>query len=348
MAALASGGDARHNRTMHPAAWLLSPFSLLYGAVIHARNAYYDRWPGAIHRAAVPVISVGNITVGGTGKTPMVIEIVRRLLSMGRRPGILTRGYKAQPGEKADEVLEFESSLPGVPVVVEPDRVAGAETAVREHGVDCLILDDGFQHRRLGRDLDVVLIDALNPWGGGLTLPAGRLREPRAALRRAEIVIITRANQVEPTRLNEIKQRVLAIHPATPFGTADVQPVGLTGARGAATKLDQVTGKQVLTVCGVGNPQTFQRSVAGLEPATCWHRVFADHHHYDADTAQRLSEDAASGGADLVVTTRKDWVKLASCWPADAVPLVRLDIELRISSGGELLDERLRLALESQ
>ncbi len=158
--------------------WGLTPLSMVYAAGVGIRNLYYERARGAVHRAAIPVISIGNLTAGGTGKTPFVVEVVRRLRALERNPVILTRGYAAAPGETADEVLEFRETLPGVAVVVDPDRVRGAETAHEQHGADCVVLDDGFQHRRLGRDLDIVVIDTLDPWGGGLILPAGRLREP--------------------------------------------------------------------------------------------------------------------------------------------------------------------------
>ena len=141
-------------------------------------NRYCDTFAFATHAARLPVISVGNISVGGTGKTPLVIEIVRRLRASGRRPAILTRGYAAKRGQTADEVLEYALAVPETPVVVNPDRTAGAETARLEYGADCVVLDDGFQHRWLRRDLDIVVIDALDPWGGERLLPEGRLREP--------------------------------------------------------------------------------------------------------------------------------------------------------------------------
>jgi tetraacyldisaccharide 4'-kinase len=156
------------------------PLSHLYAAMMTWRNRRYDE-PGAALSAGVPVISVGNLTVGGTGKTPLVMEIVRKLVAAGRRPAILTRGYHARRGETADEVQEYAAELPDVPVVVDADRVAGAATAQAVHAADCCVLDDGFQHRRLARDLDVVLIDALRPWGGGRGAAGGA--PPRAGCR---------------------------------------------------------------------------------------------------------------------------------------------------------------------
>lgn len=213
---------------------LLTPLSAVYGAAVAARNSYYDRVPSASHTAGIPVISVGNLTVGGTGKTPLTIEIVRRLRAAGRRPAILTRGYGAAGGETADEVLEFEVALPDLPVVVNADRVAGAVAARRDHGADCLVLDDGFQHRRLRRDLDVVLVDALDWCGGGRVLPAGRLREPLSSLGRADWIVITRCNQVEPSLVQDVVTNLHHHAPDVPVVKAAIEAERLVGLRGAS------------------------------------------------------------------------------------------------------------------
>src|SRR5271170_106678 len=142
---------------------LFSAAAWFYGLVVWLRNRFYDRGIFKVHHLSVPVISIGNITMGGTGKTPTVIMVARALLHMGRRPAILTRGYGARCGEKSDEVMVLTAECPQVPVVVNPDRVRGAEEAIQRHKADILILDDGFQHRRLARDMDIVLVDATSP-----------------------------------------------------------------------------------------------------------------------------------------------------------------------------------------
>lgn len=309
---------------------LLYPASLIYGSIISARNTRFDRRPGAVRRVRAPVISVGNLTAGGTGKTPLVIEIVRLLERHRRRPAILTRGYGAQRGQMADEVQEFQAALPKTPVVVNADRVLGADRAQREFGADVLVLDDGFQHRRLGRDLDLVLIDALQPWGGGQLLPAGLLREPLSSLRRAGGVVITRANQVSSAALQRLRREIAGLCASAPIFVAGVEADRLTDARGKDVPLTSLHGQRVAAVCGLGNPRTF---VALLKSAGRAAEVaalrFRDHHRYRDADMKRIENHARHHRCDVVVTTRKDWSKLAPLWPPDApTPLLRLDVRV--------------------
>jgi tetraacyldisaccharide 4'-kinase len=332
---------------MNAARWLLTPLSGLYGAGIRARNLYYDHVSGAVQCAAVPVISVGNLTVGGTGKTPFVIEVVERLRRLGRRPAILTRGYRAAPGEVADEVREFHEALPEVPVVANPDRVAGAATAVAQHAADCLVLDDGFQHRHLGRTLDMVLIDALEPWGGGWVLPAGRLREPLSSLRRADVFVITRANQVAPAAVQALAAILRACAGDQPVLCSGVEPVVLVGRDGRRAPPVELAGQRVLGVCGIGNPRTFTGLVSALTGAAQATLVFGDHTRYGMRELERIVAAARSAEAKMVVTTRKDWVKLARLWPGTAPELLRLDVRIVLLEGEQELDARLRRAVAS-
>jgi len=318
----------------------LAPLSAAYAGVMTLRNRHYDR-PGASRRATVPVISVGNLTVGGTGKTPMVIDLARRLRDLGHRPAILTRGYKARAGETADEVLEFHTAIPGVAVVVDPDRVRGAQSASEQHGADCVVLDDGFQHRRLARDLDIVLVDALDPWGGGRVLPAGRLREPQAGLRRASLIVLTRTNQVEPARVAAIAAECARLAPRVSLLRAGIEIEACVRRDGTRVEEDALRRGGAVGVCGLGNPETFQRLVRDLAIPTPW-IVFGDHHHYTAADARRIKTQAAASGASWVVTTRKDWVKLLALWPDDGPDLVRVDIRLRWLDGEEALLSPLR------
>ncbi len=332
---------------MNAARWALAPLSTLYGGLIGARNLYYDRFASAVRSAPVPVISVGNMTVGGTGKTPLVIDIALRLLALGRQPAILTRGYKAQAGETADEVREFHDALPGVPVVVNADRVAGATTACTHHAADCLVLDDGFQHRRLARDLDIVLIDALRPWGGNWVLPAGRLREPLGGLRRGDIFIITRANQATPAAVDEIADRLQRYVGPKPILTARVVATALVYSDGRRSEPSDLAERRVLPVCGIGNPATFLKLLATLGPEVTAEGVeFADHRRYSADDVATIAARADLAGAELVVTTRKDWVKLAPLWPASEPPLVRLDVRVALTGTDVDFGARLRAAVE--
>ena len=325
--------------------WLLRPPALLYGGIIRARNCYYDRVAGAVLRSALPVISVGNITVGGTGKTPLVIEVVRRLHALGRHPAILTRGYKATPGQEADEVLEFRTALGDVAIVVNPDRVAGAATAEAQPAVDCLVLDDGFQHRRLARDLDIVVLDALDPWGRGAMLPAGRLREPLAGLRRADLFVINRANQVPPEHVLAITDTLHRRGATQPIVTAAIEPDALVLDDTHQLPPTALAGQRVLAVCGLGNPDTFVRLVASLAGAIET-AIFADHQHYAPDRVSTIQAAAQRMRATMVVTTRKDWVKLAPLWVGNEPPLARLDVRVVLQSAADAFDACLRRVME--
>ncbi len=356
----------------------LLPISWAYGLAIYARNAYYIHAPAAVQRVAIPVISVGNLTVGGTGKTPLVIEIVRRLLARGHQPAILTRGYGAKAGAVADEVLEFHESLPQTPVVVRPDRVAGAGVAMLKHRADCVVLDDGFQHRRLARDLDLVLVDALNPWGGGardvrrsgsispaaplaeaveietidrspaLLLPAGRLREPLGALCRASAVVLTRVNQAPPARVAALLARIRRIAPALPILQSEIRIEGLSATDDADLTIQDAADAGLLTLCGIGNPGTFHTLVESCVATPLAQMNFPDHHRYGVADADRIVSVAKEAGCDLVLTTRKDWVKLAPLWPqvARGLPLARLDIRAVLLDDGGAFEGLLSRALE--
>ncbi len=206
---------------------LLRVASWPYAAAMLVRNRLFDWCIRRVHSPPVPVISVGNVTTGGTGKTPVVALIVQQLQQSGLRPGIVSRGYRSLDDEGNDERRVLDILCPGVPHVQNRDRVAAVETAVSEHGCDVIVADDAFQHRRLGRTLDVVLIDATNPWGYGAVLPRGLLREPRSGLRRAGLIAITRADQVEPTVLDGIWDEVQRYASAAPRIEIAFQPTGL-------------------------------------------------------------------------------------------------------------------------
>ncbi len=333
---------------MDPTRWLLSPLAVAWGAVAAARNAWYDRVPGATHAAGVPVISIGNLTVGGTGKTPLVIATTRELLAAGRRPAVLTRGYRAAPGQPADEVLELRAALPAVPVVVDADRVRGAVSACTDHRADCLVLDDGFQHRRLRRDLDIVLIDALCPWGGGWVLPAGRLREPIKGLCRAGLIVLTRVNQVDPTERAALRAAVAQRVPGRAVAEVGVAADALVPVAGPPRPPQDLSRRRVWLVCGLGNPETFARLAVALDARLVGTSRFRDHHRYTAHDAAAAAVAARAARAEWVVTTRKDWVKLAPLWPTDDPPLMRLDLRLEWLSGRETWQAALKRALETR
>lgn len=286
---------------------------------MRGRNAYYDRADLETHRAPVPVISIGNLSVGGTGKTPFVMLVVRRLRELGHRPAVLMRGYAAEKGGTADEAQEYAAAIGDTPVVVNANRVAGARDAAAG-GATVVVLDDGFQHRRLPRDLDVVLLDATWPWGAGpldgWTLPSGMLREPLSGLRRADVVVLTRTEQVAADEIETIERRIRALAPPSQLLRARTEVDRVMGLEEQSVTADQIAAATMLPVSGIGNPASFHALVDGLDARVVEALVFADHHAYNAADMGRIVSHARRHGADLVLTTRKDWVKLAPLWRA--------------------------------
>lgn len=301
-----------------PWRWLLTPAWLAWRPLVAARNAAYDLGWRPILRLPVPVLSVGNLAAGGTGKTPFTALLAERLRARGRRPAVLMRGYKGEDG------ANDEARLLDCPVVCDPDRVRGGTRAIAD-GADCLVLDDGFQHRRLHRDVDLVLIDALRPWGGGAVLPLGLLREGARGLRRADLAVITRSDQADPAALDGIAARLRR------HGLASVRarhaPAALVPLQGGAGEPPQaLAGRRVLLASGLGNPGGFERTVRDLGAAIVAHRRFPDHHRYSASEAAALVAEAAAAGAQLVVTA-KDAVKLRPLGAVGAVLTVRMALD---------------------
>jgi len=292
-----------------------APLATAYGAALVLRNAFA---PAPAH-AGVPILCVGNLTAGGTGKTPAVAWVVEVLRRAGRRPAVLTRGYGG------DETVLLERLLPGIPVIVEPDRVAGAARAVSA-GADVLVMDDGFQHRRLHRDLDLVLLDATDPFGGGHLLPWGRLREPKEALGRAGAVLITRADQAAPEAVRGIREEIARLSPKALIVEAVHAPVDVEGLKGL----------RVFAVCGIGNPGAFHRTLAGFGASVAGSWDFPDHHAYRAADVEAVNKAAAGLP---VVTTQKDWVKLEALPAAAGWKTLKIRLEMR--SGREALEERI-------
>jgi tetraacyldisaccharide 4'-kinase len=317
---------------------LLLPLTPLYAAAVRTRAALYRRGLRTAVRLASPVVSVGNLTFGGTGKTPTVVALVRDLVRRGRRPAVLTRGHgrssrrplvlvgpnpSSSPGRAGDEPLEMAARLPGVPIVVDRDRVRGGLEALRL-GATVLVLDDGFQHQRIARDLDLVLIDAGDPWGGGQLPPRGRLREPVAAVVRASAVLVTKLSAGSDDRREEIVRSIRELAGDLPVFGARVEASRVRTPTGWQSP-EIIAGRRVLAFAGVGRPEAFAELLtsAGAEVvSTAW---FADHHRYRADELERLSADAERLGA-VPVTTAKDAVKLpasSAFWvlEAEMVPL---------------------------
>jgi tetraacyldisaccharide 4'-kinase len=307
-----------------------------YAGIMRVRRWAYRRGLLPGRSAGVPVICVGNLTTGGTGKTPMVAWTVRRLREAGRTAAILTRGYKAVRG-MSDEA-ELLRKLTGANVVVNPDRVAGAKTAVTG-GADVLVMDDGFQHLRLRRDLDIVLIDATFPFGGGCCLPLGRLREPVAALRDADAIVVTRCDQVSLKQWEDLRNFFTGRFPNKLFAAAAHKPVGVKDEKGEFHAPQALAGKSVFAFCGIGNPDGFLQNIVELEAAVVGSLALPDHVDYTARRIEEINRSAEKCDVDILLTTEKDAVKLAG---ADLdKPLWQVAVEMDLIEGAEALTERI-------
>ena len=282
-----------------------------YTVAVTGRNACYDRRIAKTRRVAVPVISVGNVTMGGTGKTPLVHWLTQWLQSHEVRVSIVSRGYKARSGQPNDEALELAEKLPGVPHVQNRDRVKAAESTIEEHDSQVIVLDDGFQHRRISRDLDIVLIDALEPFGFDHVFPRGTLREPLSSLARADIVALSRSDAVDARQRKAIRRRVQEIAPQAIWLELTHAPVALVSSDGRRADIGNLAGKPVAAFCGIGNPAGFLHTLGACDFDVVAFREFPDHHVYDAaelDWLHAWADDLPHVAA--LVCTQKDLVKI--------------------------------------
>ncbi len=323
---------------------LLSALSVGYRSGVAVRNWLYDHGFKGMYRAGLPVVSVGNITTGGTGKTPLVAYLARWLWRHGIRPVVLSRGYGGgRDGKLNDEGQVLKRLAPSAVQLQGRDRVALAQYAEEHFAPAVLLLDDGFQHRRLHRDLDIVVVDATNPFGHGALLPRGLLREPATALRRADFVVLTRGEQVTTRRRFELRQQLSRLSGNKPLVEAAVEPLGWVPAGGgphlAVAEVKQY--RRVLAFCGIGNPRAFFQQLEEIGCRVVEKVVFPDHYRYGRADLTHLARLASDVSADCAVTTEKDLVKL----PPRALgelPLYALRIELRLGSGAKLLHAALR------
>jgi len=316
-----------------------------YRLGVAARNLAYNRGWKSNHRVEAPVISVGNLTLGGTGKTPMVEWIAQWYRTQGLRVAILSRGYGDTQGMN-DEGRVLEENLPDVPHLQGADRVALARLAVEELESEVLVLDDGFQHRRLARDLDVVLIDALEPFGIGRIFPRGLLREPVGSLRRAGVVVLSRADLVDETTRQAIRREAEQRAGPLRWVLARHAPLDLIDADARSSPLSEVGEGRVAAFCGIGNPEGFRQTLQKLKVNLVGFRSFPDHHAYSADNVADLSSWLRSVDAELALTTQKDSVKLRTS-RLGHVPLRALRIGLELMDGSETLEQPLKALLPS-
>ena len=290
----------------------------------------------------MPVVSVGNLTLGGTGKTPMVEWVARWYREHDIRVAILSRGYQrgGDGGGVNDEAMVLEQNLPDVPHLQDPDRVAIACVAIEELDSQLLILDDGFQHRRLARDLDLVLLDALEPFGLGRIFPRGLLREPISSLQRASVVVISRADLVDDAKLLAIEAEAMRNAGPLRFVRTRHAPRDLIGTGVEPESIASLKGRAVAAFCGIGNPEGFLRTISPLCGRVAGFRRFPDHQAYDAEDVTDLAKWVCETGSDLALTTQKDLVKLRTA-SLGSTPLRALRIGLEILSGVEILEDSL-------
>lgn len=312
--------------------WLARAGAVVYRSEISRRNRAYDRREG-VTTLEVPVVSVGNLSVGGTGKTPFVEHLVRLLAAAGHRPCIAMRGYRAKNGI-SDEAEEYRDALRGilargdVPVVAQPDRIAGIRVVMKSQSIDCVVLDDGFQHRKLARQMDVVLVDATRPFVLDALLPQGWLREEPVSLARARAVVVTRADRVRDNGAGVISD-VQRFAPQAVVGACAFEWVGLdiTGPDGTTRRerIEWLQNRRAIACCAIGNPAAFLSQTeehVGAAPVPAI--MLRDHDPYKRSTCERIATMTERCGAEVIVTTRKDWVKMrAHRWPcAIARPVV--------------------------
>lgn len=325
----------------------------LYGLVIRLGLWCHSQGWCASDRLSCPVISVGNLTVGGTGKTPMVILLTEWLQAKGRRVAVLSRGYKRTstvphllvsdgsrllvgPSEAGDEPFLIARRCPQAIVAVGADRVALGRWVVGQYPIDCIVLDDGFQHRALHRDIDLVLLDATDAMGLDALLPAGRLREPLSEVKRASAVVITRADS-----RSDVEAVCTRLH-AVGYPGRDMIEVVFTPecvlAVGSHTRRSPEwgQGKKAWLVSGIGNSQSFHRLAQSIGIEVVGETVFEDHHRYSHHDIQQIRVNAKTKGVDIVLTTEKDGGKVSSFLTSDD-PWWALRLQANVVRGEESL-----------
>lgn len=362
---------------------LLTPFSWLYAVAVWMRHGLYSLGFFKTHVLPCTVISIGNIVVGGTGKTPAVMAIAKQLQKDGVRVAILLRGYKRRSNEQVtivsdgeklccsaaesgDEAHMIARHLSGIPVIVGKRRYLAGEVALKRFNVEVLLLDDGFQHRQLARDVEILTVNATQPYGTGRLLPAGTLREPPTALQRADIILLTHTDtpsiavRSEPRlrpfsppfsarkveRSGNLKEALKRLAPNALILESVHQPTHLYRLDGSCAPVGGLSesrilpdallpGKRLLAVCGIANPAAFVTTLTRYCPETVELLAFPDHHIYtqaDLGQIQRVLQEVE---AELVVTTQKDEQKLASF--AEHLPIVVLAVALVVTEGNDTL-----------
>ncbi len=312
---------------------LLLLLSFPYRLIVSLRNYAYDLGLLSQKRCGLPVFCVGNITAGGTGKTPMVIWLCRYLQSKGLRVALLSRGYKSKDSTGLnDEMLLLQGALPDVGFFIGSDRYTNAIKASSQ-GYQVLVMDDGYQHRRLYRNVNILMVDALCPFGYGKILPAGLLRESLTGIKRAQVAVLTRSDTVTPDTIRQIGDKIL-LFKQMPLLTTSHAPSALFDSKGQEKPLSTLQNQKVTAFCSIGNPKGFIATLEQLGANVIGRYFFDDHSEYDQERAGIIRQLSLDAPEQLLVTTEKDWVKLSQCPNVAGIDrLFWLRIELGIISG---------------
>lgn len=338
---------------------LFMPFCWLYRGIVYIRNYCYN--VGIFNQKKLPctVISVGNIVVGGTGKTPAVAAIAKLLQNKGLQVAILLKGYKrsnnkeilfvsdgenhlSSQEDSGDEADMLARMLPNIPVVVGNKRYLTGQAALKRFNTDVLILDDGFQHRQLARDLDIITIDATQPYGTDALLPTGSLREPKSAIQRADFILLTRTDTIN-SQIQNLKKDLNRLAPNTPILESVHKPTSLypisNKDRHSSIPLQDLSGKRLLAVCGIGNPNAFVATLEKYHPEIVESFAFPDHHVYTKSDIQKIKHQMQQHNTEWIITTQKDEQKLTAL--TTELPIFVLAIELVITDREAILKEAL-------
>ncbi|MFQ5883203.1 MAG: tetraacyldisaccharide 4'-kinase [Candidatus Methylomirabilales bacterium] len=337
---------AGHGPWGPPVRGLLRIASWIYGLGVVVRVSVYRTGLLRQERLAARIISIGNLTAGGTGKTPFVILLVQEVRKRGLRPAVVVRGYGGRREgrtvvvsggdtirlgypEVGDEALLLARKLPGVPILMAADRVEGCQVAIREFGARVIILDDGFQHLRVERDLDILLLDQENPLGYGFLLPRGLLREPVRALQRADLLVMTGTG--DPGEPSE-SPRLVRHAGSTPVLQVAFTPTVLTNTKtGETVDEEHLRREEVVAFSGIANPPAFERTLQSLGIFPKHHLIFPDHHPYGPSDLLEIAQRMEEVGAKIALTTEKDAVRLEKVSPPFSV--VTIGVKLVLTGG---------------
>lgn len=334
-------------------------FPLLLLSYLYRAAASLDRRRKSARRrrARAPVVSVGNLTAGGSGKTPVAIHVAKLLQARGERVAVLSRGYGRKGAARSlwvsdgarvlegveasgDEPQLVARCCPSAAVLVGPDRAALAEEAVERFGATALVLDDGLQHATLARELDLIVLDASNPFGNGRLLPRGPLREGKAGLRRAGLVVLSKVDQAAPEEVEALSAEVASLT-AAPQVRACYRVADVLDGAGASLGAEWLSGRAVMLLAGLARPQSFRRTLVASGARVAAETLFADHHFFTGAELASAARAARAAGAEALALTEKDAVRIAPGAAPMPLAVVRVELELRSGAGA------LERALES-